>query len=200
MESDVDRLIARARAGDAEAGRDLAAAVYADFRRLARHHLRGERVDHTLQPTALANEVYLRMFGAPFPSVGSRAEFFAAAARTIRRILIEHARARARQKRGGGKQRVELATGDHPVAALPLADDRLIALDEALARLSAVDADKARIVELRFFGGFSVAEVAELTEASERTVAREWRVARAFLEGEIGGDLPADSDTPAAAP
>jgi RNA polymerase sigma factor (TIGR02999 family) len=187
MEPDLDGLIARARDGDAKASADLAAAVYADFRRLARRFLAGERPDHTLQPTALANEVYLRLFGAPFPSIESRAEFFSAAARTIRRILIEHARARNREKRGGGRERVELGTGTgQPVADVPLDDDRLVALDAALAKLAAVDPDKARLVELRFFGGFTVAEVAQLLDSSERTIAREWRIARAFLEGEIG--------------
>ncbi len=202
MEVDIDRLIARARDGDPDAGRELASAVYSDFRRLARHFLKGERADHTLQPTALANEVYLRLFGAPFPTIGSRGEFFAAAARTIRRILIEHARARGSEKRGGGRERVELGTGDgHPAESVPVTDDRLIALDSALLKLAVVDPEKARLVELRFFGGFSVAEVAQLLESSERTVARDWRIARAYLESEIGGALPGGpgSDAPAAA-
>jgi RNA polymerase sigma factor (TIGR02999 family) len=169
--------------------------VYADLRRIARRFLRGERPDHTLQPTALANEAYLRLFGAPFPGIGSPAEFFAAAARTIRRILIEHARARGSSKRGGGRERVELDTGTGgPAAEPPATDDRLIQLDAALARLAAVDPGKARIVDLRFFGGFSVAEVAQLLDSSERTIAREWRTARAFLESEIGPEGPSGDD------
>lgn len=188
MAADIDDLIARAREGDSAASNDLAAAVYADLRRIARQFLRGERPDHTLQPTALANEVYLRLFSAPFPGIGSRGEFFGAAAQAVRRILIEHARARRSSKRGGGLERIDLDDGTRSPAAEPAAesDDRLLALDAALARLAAVDPVKARIIDLRFFGGFTVAEVAQLVGSSERTVAREWRTARAFLESEIG--------------
>jgi RNA polymerase sigma factor (TIGR02999 family) len=187
MTTDIDGLLARSREGEAAAQQELAAAVYGDLRRLARQCLRGERADHTLQPTALANEVYLRLFGAPFPSVGSRAEFFAAAAQTIRRILIEHARGRAAAKRGGGRRRIDLDPGaDDTALAMPVPDDRLLELHAALNKLAEFDPDKARIVELRFFGGFSVAEVAALFGASERTIAREWRIARAFLESELG--------------
>jgi RNA polymerase sigma-70 factor, ECF subfamily len=188
LEHEIDRQLAAARSGDPRAARELAEAVYLDFRRLAKHYLRSERPDHTLQPTALANEVYLRLFDAPFPDVSNRAEFFVAAARTIRRILIEHARTRRAAKRGGDRKRVVL-DGDSLAASSPQ-DGRLVDLDTALERLAEVDPGKARIVELRFFGGFSVAEVAELTGSSERTVAREWRVARAFLESEVGGEAP----------
>lgn len=186
---DIERVLSAARNGDSDAARELAGAVYADFRRLARHYLRGERPDHTLQPTALANEVYLRLFDAPFPDFANRGEFFVAAARTIRRILIEHARNRGAMKRGGGRERVAL--DDAVLADSAPRDERLVALDEALLRLAAVDASKARVVELRFFGGFSVAEVANLLGSSERTIAREWRVARAYLESELGEDTDA---------
>lgn len=187
MDSEIDRLIRSARDGDGAAVRELAGAVYQDFRRLARRFLRGERADHTLQPTALANEVYLRLFDREFPAVESRAEFFVAAARSIRRILIEHARTRGAKKRGGGAARVDLDAGEFEA---PVADERLVDLDAALERLAAVDPQKARLVELRFFGGLSVPEVAALLETSERTVARQWRTARAFLELELLGNGP----------
>lgn len=193
VEFDLDSSLAAARAGDPGAAHALATAVYADFRRLARQFLQRERADHTLQPTALANEVYLRLFEAPFPQFNSRSEFFVAAARTIRRILIEHARARRTQKRGGGYSRVDL-DADLMASGGPR-DERLVALDAALEKLAAVDPAKARLVELRFFGGFSVAEAAQLLGASERTAAREWRIARAFLESEIGdGAVRTDGD------
>ena len=181
---DIDRCLTRAREGDAGAAKALAEAVYGDLRRIARRYMKGERPDHTLQPTALANEVYMRLFNAPFPDVASRDQFFVAAARAIRRILIEHARARAADKRVGDRVRVGIE--DATVVQPPdPRDDRLVALDDALERLAGIDPTKARLVELRFYGGFSVAEAAAVLDLSERSAARAWRVARAFLESEI---------------
>lgn len=158
------------------------AGLYEELRRLARQLMRGERVDHTLPPTALANEAWLRLFGAA-PTFANSAQFFAAAATTLRRILVEHGRRRARQKRGGDRARADV---DVDALAAPTRDQRLLAIDAALERLAAFDPDKARLVELRFFAGLSVAEAASVLGASERTVARQWRVARAFLLAELG--------------
>ncbi|MEQ1632824.1 MAG: ECF-type sigma factor, partial [Planctomycetota bacterium] len=157
--------------------------LYEEVRRLARRLMRRERDDHTLQPTALANEAWLRLFGAEGTTFRSDEEFFAAAVTALRRVLIEHARMRGRQKRGGDRQRT--AEEADQIAA-PLPDERLLALDEALARLAAFDPEKAKLVELRFFGGLSVDEAAHILDLSPRTAARDWRVARAFLRSELG--------------
>jgi RNA polymerase sigma-70 factor, ECF subfamily len=164
-------------------------ALYDEIRRLARGLMRKERQNHTLPPTALANEAYLRMFGGANQRFDNGAEFFAAAVTTLRRILVEHGRRRQRLKRGGGVKRSDVDPEQLPAA---VADDRLLALDEALQRLAAFDATKARLVELRFFGGMTVDEVARLLELSPRTVARDWRVARAFLRAEL--QLDAEND------
>lgn len=157
-------------------------ALYDEIRRLARGLMRNERRDHTLPPTALANEAYLRLFGASKPSFENGGEFLAAAVTTLRRILVEHGRRRQRLKRGGGLVRSDVETDQLPAA---VADDRLLALDEAMQRLAAFDPTKARLVELRFFGGLTVDEAARALDLSPRTVARDWRVARAFLRAEL---------------
>ena len=157
-------------------------ALYDEIRRLARGLMRRERSNHTLPPTALANEAWLRLFGANTPSFDNGAEFLAAAVTTLRRILVEHGRRRHRLKRGGGAAHSDIDTEQLPAA---MADERLLALDEALQRLAAFDAGKARLVELRFFGGLTVDEAARLLDLSPRTVARDWRVARAFLRAEL---------------
>lgn len=157
--------------------------LYDEIRRLARSCMRGERGDHTLVPTALANEAYLRLFGTAKPTFANSAEFFAAAATTLRRILIEHGRRKAREKRGGDRSRHDVDV-DSIAAQDP--DDRLLAIDAALQKLAQFDPMKARLVELRFFAGLSVEAVARLLGMSESTVARDWRVARAFLRAELG--------------
>jgi len=159
-------------------------ALYDELRRLARGCMRGERADHTLAPTALANEAWMRMGGTGPEGFASAAEFFAAAATTLRRILVEHGRRRARQKRGGGMVRSDLPAEELPA---PERDAQLLELDAALERLAAVDPMKARLVEMRFFAGMSVVDVAVLLGMSERTVARDWRLARAFLRSELQG-------------
>ncbi len=169
--------------GQAGAAAELAiATLYDEIRRLARGLMRRERNDHTLAPTALANEAWLRLFGTDKPTFGSGAEFFAAAATTLRRILVEHGRQRARHKRGGGMARADLDVDD---LSATTREDRLLDLDAALSRLAKFDPDKARLVELRFFAGLTVEEAARVLAQSERTVAREWRAARAFLRAEL---------------
>jgi len=163
--------------------RRLTPIVYDELRQLAAAHLRRERTGHTLQPTALVNEAYLRLVGSPDPPWRNRGAFFGAAAQAMHRILIDHARKRLRQKRGGGVVPVSLsrvgpASWDEP--------ERLLALDEALRRLVEVDARSAEVIRLRYFGGLSIAQTAETMGVSERTVKREWSFARAWLRRELG--------------
>jgi RNA polymerase sigma factor (TIGR02999 family) len=181
--ADITRILAAVNRGEAGARSQLAASVYDELRGLASERMRGERSDHTLEPTALANELYLRLLGGAAPVFESRAHLFGAAASAIRRLLVEHARARARIKRGGEFARVELDVDSEP--ELARSDEQLLALEAALERLAAVDARKARLVELRFFAGCSVAEAAQALDVSESTLAREWRVTRAWLRGQL---------------
>lgn len=183
--ADLQHLLRAAEAGDAKAAADLAARLYADLHELARREMANERRNHTLQPTALVHEVYLRLVGGDGVAIADRETFFAAAATTIRRVLVDHARRRGRDKRGGGLSRVPLDGLD---VAEPLADEDLLSLDDALARLAEFDPSKARLVELRFFAGLSTAELARALGASESTVQRDWRVARAWLRAHLGGD------------
>jgi len=183
--ADVTRILREARDGQEGASEELAALLYGELRQLARRELAHERPDHTLQPTALVHEAWLRLMGDAECEFDSRAHFFGAAARAIRRVLVDHARARAREKRGGGAIALPL---DQLDPAAPLPESRLLALDEALERLAVVDPFKARVVELRFFSGLSVAELARLLGTSESSVGRDWRVARAWLRGELEGD------------
>jgi RNA polymerase sigma-70 factor (ECF subfamily) len=182
---DLTRFLQAAQGGSGTADEQAAQALYDEIRRLARTFMRSERASHTLPPTAVANEAWLRLFGGAMPSFASSAEFVAAAVTTLRRVLVEHGRARARLKRGGGKAPATL----HPEqVAAPVADERLLALDEALQRLAAFDPGKAKLVELRFFGGLSVDEAAGVLNQSPRTTARDWRVARAFLRSQLADD------------
>ena len=152
--------------------------VYDELRGLARARLAHERAGHSLQATALVHEAYIRMLGADSPSWNDRGHFFRAAAEAMRRILIDHARKRGRIKRGGG--RIQVTLGDVQVGTgLPLED--LMALDEAIQRLEEQDPRMAEIVRLRFFAGLSVEETGKALGISERTVKREWAVARAWL-------------------
>ena len=162
--------------------RRLAPIVYDELRQLAAAQLRRERPGHTLQPTALVNEAYLRLVGATQPPWGSRGAFFGAAAQAMHRILIDHARKRMRQKRGGGAVPVSLSRAGPTSWDEP---ERLLALDEALRRLVEVDARSADVIKLRYFGGLSIAQTAEALGVSERTVKREWSFARAWLRHEL---------------
>ena len=151
--------------------------VYQELRAMAQAHLRDERLDHSLQATALVHEAYLRLLGGDRPW-NDRRHFFRAAAEAMRRILIEHARKRGRVKRGGQQVRVELRNVD---VATEQDLDELLALDDAFRRLQEKDPEAAEVVELRFFGGLSVEETAKAMEVSQRTVKREWAFARAWL-------------------
>lgn len=191
---DVTELLAAARAGDSSAAERLFAAVYADLKRIARRQLGG--AGETLSPTALVHEAYLRLARPGALGQHDRTHFFAVAARAMRQILVDHARRKAADKRGGGIAAGELDEGRIAAGGETAAED-LLALDAALARLAAADERLARVVELRFFGGLELAEIADVVGVSERTLKRDWRRARAFLYREITGAAPADASPPA---
>ncbi len=168
--------------GDKAARDRLFALVYGELRGLARGQRRRFSNQNTLSTTALVNETYMKLAGDRVFTARDRSHFFAIASRAMRQILVDRARRRARQKRGGGEVVVSLDEGMLPA---PDRAEELLALDEALGRLEAADPDLARIVEWRFFGGLSVEEVAVLLDVSDRTVKRQWRAARAFLFQEL---------------
>jgi RNA polymerase sigma factor (TIGR02999 family) len=174
------RLLEAWQQGDASAADKLVPLVYADLRRMAAMKLRGERGSHTLQPTALVHEAWLRLMQQHGAHWQNRSQFFAIAAQAMRRILVDHARKRHAAKRGDGAAPVDVDEISE-VLALPLPEERLIALDAALQDLAKLDGRQARIVELRYFGGLSVEETAEVLEISPTTVKREWATARAWL-------------------
>lgn len=187
-ETDPERITALVQAGasgDARAQAQLFEQVYAHLHAIAQRQMAGEPEACTLQPTALVHEAWLRMLGASDRCSEDRAMFFATAARAMRQVLIDHARGRRRQKRGGGRQRL-------PASLIELATecglDDVMAVDEALQGLAAHDARAARIVELRFFAGLPVKEVAVLFNTSERTIEREWAYARAWLFRFLGAE------------
>jgi RNA polymerase sigma-70 factor, ECF subfamily len=179
---EVTRLLHDWRNGDPEALERLTPLVYGELRRLARHYLRDERQGHTLQGTALVHEAYVRLVGRTGPEWQSRAHFFGVAARLMRQILVDHARKTNAGKRGGGARAVSLA--EAAVFSPERAAD-LVALDEALAGLSAFDPRKSRIVELRYFAGLQIEEIAEVERASTATVRRQLRTAEAWLHREM---------------
>ena len=176
--------------GDAKAGDRLMPLVYAELRKRAAAYLRRERPGHTLQPTALVHEAYLRMAGQDRAAWKNRAQFFGVAACMMRRILVDHARALNMAKRAGRLINVELQD-DHAVVAAP--DIDVLALDEALTRLAAFDARKTAVAELRFFSGLSVEETAQVLGVSVATVEREWQVARAWLYSALKGTVTAST-------
>jgi RNA polymerase sigma factor (TIGR02999 family) len=157
--------------------------LYDELRRLARQRLRDERAAHTLETTALVHEAYLRLFGEPRIDAGSRGEFFAIASNTMWRVLVDYARARRRQKRGGGEVPVPLEEVEPFLT--DRAADEVLELDPALARLRAMQPRAVAIVEMRFFGGLSVEEIAAHLGVSPKTVQRDWQAARAWLRKEI---------------
>ncbi|MGH9411837.1 MAG: sigma-70 family RNA polymerase sigma factor [Vicinamibacterales bacterium] len=181
--SDSGDLVGRATRGDRVALETVLPDVYGELRRLASHYLRGERPGQTLQPTALVHEAYLRLRGDRPDRWQNRAHFCAIAAHVMRQILIERARARGAQKRGGGQPRVTF--DESLAAAAPQSDVDLLSLDAALERLAALDPSQARIVELRFFGGLSIEETADALSISPATVKRHWTLARAWLLKEL---------------
>ena len=181
--TDFTRLLDAAGQGDPRASQKLLPLVYDQLRKAAQKQMAGERTDHTLQATALVHEAYLRLVGTQQTSWESRAHFYVAAAEAMRRILIEHARKRARIKRGGDRQRVSL----NPVDLAETADpEEILSVEAAIRRLEERDSRMARIVRLRFFAGLSVEDTAETLGLSDRTVRREWALARAWLHRELG--------------
>jgi len=179
---DVTRILNDLDSKDRQAVASLLPVVYADLRRLADSYFRRERADHTLQPTALVHEAYLQLMGRRDEKFDSREHFFRAAAVVMRHLLVRHARDRGRLKRGGDNERVPF---DEALAGIDLPDVDLIGLDEALTRLADVDRRQSQIVELRFFAGLSVAEVAEVLGVSKRTVEDDWTLAKAWLWREM---------------
>ena len=171
------RALVRAREGDAAAQENLLPFVYEDLRALAARYLDRERAGHTLQPTALVHEAYLRLIDQRQVDWTNRAQFVGVAAVMMRRILVNHARGRAADKRGGDAVRVSLSLAD--IGEAPSVD--LIALNAALDALATIDARKSRIVELKFFGGLTTAEMADVMELSPATIEREWSFSRAWL-------------------
>ena len=157
--------------------------VYQELRRLAEHHMRQQAVGHTLQPTGLVHEAYLRLASHPSGPWRSRAGFFRIAGQVMRNVLVDHARALHAEKRGGGATRVTLGSADSAADATDGTD--VLVLDEALSRLAAFDAQKARVVELRYFTGLTIEETAEALDISPATVKREWTAARAWLRREL---------------
>ena len=188
----VTRLLLAWRGGDAAASDQLMALVYDELRRLARGYLRRERPDHTLQPTALVHEAYLRLVDATQVNWQSRAHFFGIAARLMRRILVDHARAHAAAKRGGKIEKIPL---DEAGDLLRDEVTGLVALDGALQSLAQRYPRQSRLVELRFFGGLNTQEISEVLQVSTATVERDWQFALHWLKREI----TADENTPPAA-
>lgn len=184
---DVTRLLVKWRAGDEAAFRELMELVYHELRRRADAYLRRERTNHTLAPTGLVHETYLKLVGEAGIPWTDRAHFFAVAARAMRQILVDRARRRSAAKRGGAAERVTLSN-------LPAREGEmsvnLVALDAALERLAALDPVQARLVELRYFGGLTIEETADVLGSSPATVKRAWASARAFLFAELSGARP----------
>jgi RNA polymerase sigma factor (TIGR02999 family) len=168
--------------GRREALDDLLPLVYDELRRLASRYLRHEPIDHTLQPTALVHEAYMRLIDQRKVQWRNRAHFYGVAAQIMRRILVDHARTHRAEKRGAGWKRVPLIENELPAGSEAV---DVLALDEALDRLAAFDPQQGRIVELRYFGGLTIDEVAEVVGVSAATVVREWTVAKAWLRSEL---------------
>lgn len=180
--SDFTVLLREMTKGNADAASKLTPVVYNELRRLARHQMRRERADHTLQATALVHEAYIKLVHQRSANWQNRAHFFGVAAQVMRRILIDHARGHLREKRGGDQQVVPL---DEAIVFSPEKSDYLVKVDDALDRLAKLDPRQSKIVELRFFGGLTVEETAEILNISTKTVKREWSVAKAWLHGEL---------------
>ncbi|HEX7708808.1 MAG TPA: sigma-70 family RNA polymerase sigma factor [Thermoanaerobaculia bacterium] len=176
--ADVTELLVNWSRGDKAALDRLMPLIYEEMRRIAARYLRNERSEHTLQPTALVNEAYMRLVGQKDVSWQNRAHFLGVSAEIMRRILVDHARRRQAEKRGGG---VDLVTLDDQIDWPDQKDLSLLALDDALTLLSELDPQQSKVVELRFFGGLSVEETGEALGISATTVKREWRMARAWL-------------------
>jgi RNA polymerase sigma-70 factor (ECF subfamily) len=181
--TDATKTLTACATGDPDAAAELVPLIYAELRALARALMRGERADHTLQPTALVHEAYARLVDIRRVDWQGKAHFLAMAARQMRRVLVEHARKAGRQKRGSGRRRVTLADD---LAVVPGSPVEILAVHEALEALAGDHPRRARVVELRFFGGLSATEIAHLLGVSERTVQEDWRLARIRLARELG--------------
>jgi len=189
---EITRLLGELREGKRDAEARLMEAVMPELKRRAAAYLRGERPGHTLQTTALVNEVYIELTGRPQVDWKDGPHFFAVAAEAMRRILIDYARARNAAKRQGGRQRVELSE------VMIVSEDRLeeaLAVDEALTRLAEWDPRQSRVVVMHIYGGLSHEHIAEVLGVSTKTVTRDWKVAKAWLHGELGKGAPRESDT-----
>ena len=181
--ADVTQLLQQWSSGQEQALDRLLPQIHDELRKLAASYLRRERPDHTLQPTALVNEAFLKLVDQRTAKWQNRAHFFGIAAQAMRRILVDHARSHAADKRGGAFRKVPL---DDVNVIGPAVDVDLLALDEALTRLAILDPQQSRVVELRFFGGLTLEETAEVMRLSPATVGREWRMAKAWLSAELG--------------
>lgn len=180
----VTELLAAWRQGEEQAAGELLPLIYNDLKMRAARYLRHERADHTLQPTALVHEAYLRLVDQKGTVWQDRAHFFAIAAKMMRRVLLDHARKHLSEKRGGGMRPVDLDVAEElPALSMP----ELVALDDALNALAAFDKDRATLIELRYFAGLTVEETAEVMGCSTATVMRQWRTARAWLFAELSG-------------
>jgi RNA polymerase sigma factor (TIGR02999 family) len=185
---DVTQLLGRVAAGESEAVEELLPLVYEQLRARARAFLRARPADHTMQPTALVHEAYLKLVKVPDANWENRVHFCAVAAKAMRQVLHDRARRRKALKRGGDVQRVDIEQVEHiqtPSGETPV---DIVALDDALERLSALDPRQAHIVELRYFGGLSTDQVARMLDVSTRTVQKEWRRIRAWLEWQLSGE------------
>ena len=189
--SEVTRILTAIEQGDAKSSDELLPVVYNELRRLAAHKMAGEPAGHTLQPTALVHEAWLKLVAPPAQSWHNRAHFFAAAAEAMRRILIARARRKSRQRRGSGAEHLDV---DELEIASPAPDDQLLALNDALDRFAALEPQQAELVKLRYFVGLKIEEAAEVLGISEATAKRWWAYARAWLFNEI--QSPKDSAAP----
>jgi RNA polymerase sigma factor (TIGR02999 family) len=185
VNSDVTRILQSATGGDAQAAGELLPLVYAELRKLAAARMANESPNQTLQPTALVHEAWLRLTGDENIKWDGRAHFFGVAAEAMRRILIENARRKRAQRHGGGQQRLDIVDLD---IATPMKEDELLAMDEALEKLAAMDKPKAELVKLRYFAGLTIDESAQVLGISSPTAKRWWTYARAWLFHQIQAD------------
>ena len=188
MDGDVTQLLKKAAAGDKQAESALLDTVYQELRHRAAAYLASERQDHTLQATALVHEAYMRLAGQLDRDWQGRSHFFGVAAHLMRLILVDHARAHRADKRGGEMQRVSLEELDRPRLFAPEQYEQVIAIDDALAELAALDERAAKVVELRFFGDLSNREAAEVPGVSPRTIMQDWQFARLWLHKKLAGE------------
>jgi RNA polymerase sigma factor (TIGR02999 family) len=187
LDAEITHLLKAWSGGDEAALQQLSEHVYAELRRMARRHMRNERAGNTLQTTALVHEVYLRLMGVTRVEWQQRAQFFAMAARMMRRILVDAARARASEKRGDREVRVDF---DETAVVSPQPNRSVVALDDALTAFAQIAPRQAKVVELRYFGGLNEEEIVEVLKVSPRTVRRDWEFARVWLARELDSDRP----------